>query len=592
MTLNNSISSHFKNSDRTTTSRASWLKRFLKAGAFLKLPAADLQHFVAQLQEIPVRCGQNIVTQCAKASHYYIIKEGRGKVTRRNNNQNVDLAVISTGEGFGEDAIISQQQRNATVTMLEAGSVMRIPADSFMSLIVSPIIKSLSYEDALTESFPQKILIDVRSNERYSSSGLRNSINIPLLLMRSNIQNLSHDKTYILYCDNGQASAAAAFILTQEGFTAQYIEGGLASKSTSKKENNKQSNTLKSQIRSNSVLIKNEDAFEEVDIDIEAEIANIQSQLESLSDIEEAIENKTNKPMEENLLWTSIPLPETNIPEGEEINDNLSHGWVNDATLWDNMLGYRSDPKIEQLLEAHEEIILDKDEDPSIPQLPRKTRDTINAKHEFAVAIKPQATQIQTKKSSAVLKYSAISIILVLSVVGAYSLFLDTETKQSFNQEFHTLKNSIVQDANNFIKDSTTFSTQSANTTVAASIVDQKNKTMLVELKKKQAALLQSKKDGAAELKRKLALKAEQPIILQAHTIVENTRSNTPAITDEPTPIEDQVSDQALIPEVSTISEAITILNQPEAGTVPLTRWKPEAATSFSEEGKVFSPEL
>lgn len=576
MILNNSISSHFKNSERN----ASWLKRFLKAGAFLKLPAADLQHFVAQLQEIPVRCGQNIVTQCAKANHYYIIKEGRGKVTRRNSSQNVDLAVISTGEGFGEDAIISHQQRNATVTMLEAGSVMRIPADSFMSLIVSPIIKSISYEEALAESFPQKILIDVRSNERHSNSGLRNSINIPLILMRSNIQSLNHNKAYVLYCDNGQASAAAAFILTQDGFTAEYIEGGLASKNTFKKTTNKQANTLKAQIRPNSVLIKNEEAFEEVDIDIEAEIANIQSQLESLSDIEEAIENKTNNSMEDNLLWTSIPLPEPSALESEEANENLSHGWVNDSTLWDNMLGYRSDSKIEQLLEAHEEIVSDKGEGPTLPQLSRITHDTINTKPEFLVATKSQTAQIQTKKSNGVLKYSVISIASVLSVVGAYSFFLDTETKQSFNQELSILKNSIAQDANDFIKDSTTFSTQSTSTIVTTSTVDQQNKIRAIDLKKKQAALLQSKQDAAAELKRKLGLKTEQSILPQANIAAENTRSNTPVITDEPTPVEDHVPDQTLVPETSTISEAIDILNQPEAGTVPLTRWKPEVSTS------------
>jgi len=556
MTLNNSISNHFKNSEHTAISNASWLKRFLKAGAFLKLPAADLQHFVAQLQEIPVRCGQNIVTQCAKASHYYIIKEGRGKVTRRSNSQNVDLAVISTGEGFGEDAIISHQQRNATVTMLEAGSVMRIPANSFMSLIVSPIIKSISYENALAESFSRKVLIDVRSNAQHSSSGLRNSINIPLLLMRSNIQNLSANKTYILYCDNGQASAAAAFILTQYGFTAEYIEGGLASKSMPKTIKNKYSNTHESQIPSNSVLVKNEAVFEEVDIDIEAEIANIQSQLESLSGIEEAIENtnKANNPMEEeSLLWTSIPLPETRAPEDEkEENENLSHGWVNDETLWENMLGYRSDPKIEQLLEAHEEITLSQDEKP-VPSLPRVTHDTANTYSKRLANKKLKITQ--TKKSNSVLKYTVISIALVLSIAGAYLFFLDTETKQSFKQELHTFKNSITEDANNIIKDNTTFSTKSTSTIITTS-VDQQNKTKPIDLQKKQAAFQQSRKDATAELQRKLALKKVQPIIPQANITIENTLSNTPVIKEELTSTENQNSDQTLTSKAPKISEA------------------------------------
>ncbi|NOY73738.1 MAG: cyclic nucleotide-binding domain-containing protein [Gammaproteobacteria bacterium] len=560
MTLNNTISNHIKSHERAVIHNASWLKRFLKSGTYLRLPAANLQQFVAQLQEIPVRGGQNIVTQCAKANHYYIIKEGRGNVTRRSNNQNVNLAVVSAGEGFGEDAIISHQQRNATVTMLETGSIMRLSAESFMSLIVSPIIKPISYEKALIDAAANKVLIDVRSNERHSSNGLKNSINIPLMLIRSKIQNLHPNQKYILYCDNGQTSSTAAFILTQEGFSAEYIEGGVALQNTLKSPRHKQSNT---QTPSHFALVTNEDTFEEVDIDIEAEIANIQAQLESLSDIETAIENtnKVDHPIEESQLWTSTPLPEPDLTEEKKTHEKLAHGWVDDTTLWENMLGYRSDPKIDQLLEAHEEITLTEKKKSFSPQQPHIARTAVHTSPTLSTNTAPKKTKKQNKR----LKYAVTGIAVIF--IGLYSFAFYADEKQFFKDKLSAFTNSIIQDTHDLINQAMTFSTQSTKTTAIIK-EKQQNKARDIDLKRKQIALIQSKKEAEIEFKRKLKLK-NAPLPTPVDIEITNTNSNAATTTEIPA--------QTMSPEASSISAALIRRQQPEASVIPLTQWTPEA---------------
>ncbi len=563
MTLNNTISNHIKSHERAVIHNASWLKRFLKSGTYLRLPAANLQQFVAQLQEIPVRGGQNIVTQCAKANHYYIIKEGRGNVTRRSNNENVNLAVVSAGEGFGEDAIISHQQRNATVTMLETGSVMRLSAESFMSLIVSPIIKPISYEKALIGTASNKVLIDVRSKERHSSNGLKNSINIPLMLIRSNIQNLHPNQKYILYCDNGQTSSTAAFILTQEGFSAEYIEGGIALQKTLKSPRNKQSNT---QAPSHFALVTNEDAFEEVDIDIESEIANIQAQLESLSDIEAAIEstNKTDHPIEESRLWTSTPLLEPGMTEEKKGHEKPEHGWVDDVTLWENMLGYRSDPKIDQLLEAHEEITLTEKKKSFSSQQPHIARTVVHTSPTLSTNTAPKKTKNQNKR----LKYAVTGTIITLIFIGLYSFAFYADEKQFFKDKLSVFTNSIIQDTNDLINQAMTFSTQSTQTTAIIKEKQQK-KPRDIDLKRKQTALKQSKKEAETEFKRKLKLKnARLPTPVDIE--ITPTNSNAPTTTEG--------SAQTMPTETSSTSIVRIRRQQPEASVIPLAHWTPEAS--------------
>jgi CRP-like cAMP-binding protein len=80
------------------------------------------------------------------------------------------LAAIQTGDGFGEDALIAESVRNATVTMASNGSLMVLDKVDFDELLKRPIIKSISMEELhiqMDEGDSGTVLIDVRRPQAF-----------------------------------------------------------------------------------------------------------------------------------------------------------------------------------------------------------------------------------------------------------------------------------------------------------------------------------------------------------------------------------------------------------------------------------------
>ncbi|MFV2054981.1 MAG: cyclic nucleotide-binding domain-containing protein [Thiohalomonadales bacterium] len=210
-----------------TGNQNDWMTLYLQSKVFLKLRAQNIQALMMRLEEIPVKAGQIIIRQNDDDGYYYIIKQGHCKVTRRNSpyEDEVEQAQLTIGTGFGEEAIISQNRRGATVTMLDDGCLMRLSRSDFNRILVEPLIKDALYEDALKmENF---VFLDVRHYDDYIKDGLKGGINITLFELRVHIDSLDKDKTYILYSNHGHRASAAAYLLCQQGLEGIILRGGL-----------------------------------------------------------------------------------------------------------------------------------------------------------------------------------------------------------------------------------------------------------------------------------------------------------------------------------------------------------------------------
>ena len=51
---------------------------------------------------------------------------------------------------------------------------------------------------------------------------------MPLYFIRLKLSTLDRTKPYVVYCDTGRRSSAAAYILVERGFDAYVLQGGLA----------------------------------------------------------------------------------------------------------------------------------------------------------------------------------------------------------------------------------------------------------------------------------------------------------------------------------------------------------------------------
>lgn len=206
-----------------------WMFDLLSNPAFSKVPPGNLHSLFGRFEAVPVADGQVIVKQGEVGDYYYLIRSGSARVTRiAGENKEILLAELQSGQGFGEEALISGDPRNATVTMSSAGELMRLPAADFDSLLREPLVHRVNLAQGAELIKQGAQLIDVRLEAEFKEGSLKGSTNLPLYLLRLKANNLDRKKPYILFCQSGRRSSAAAFLLTQRGFDARVLEGGLA----------------------------------------------------------------------------------------------------------------------------------------------------------------------------------------------------------------------------------------------------------------------------------------------------------------------------------------------------------------------------
>src|SRR6202795_2519198 len=110
-----------------------WMTTLLQTKAFHRIPPANIQAIFMRMQRVACRAGEVIIRQGTEGDFFYAIVSGKCAVTRETplNREGIRLAELSVGDTFGEEALISESKRNATVVMLTDGVVMRLSKDDF-----------------------------------------------------------------------------------------------------------------------------------------------------------------------------------------------------------------------------------------------------------------------------------------------------------------------------------------------------------------------------------------------------------------------------------------------------------------------------
>ena len=212
-----------------TDSNEDWMTRVLQSDAFIKLAPADIQRLLQTLQSVTVSAGDTIIRQGDEGDYFYIIKEGSCSVTRLASGEgwDVPLAELGKGDCFGEEALVSDANRNATVTMLTDGTLMRLSKKDFVELLKDPLVHFIDYDLASSLVADGGVWLDVRLADEHANFAFRNSSNVPLASIRDKASALDAAKKYVVYCDTGRRSTAAAFLLSQRGLDVCVLDGGL-----------------------------------------------------------------------------------------------------------------------------------------------------------------------------------------------------------------------------------------------------------------------------------------------------------------------------------------------------------------------------
>ncbi|MGB0713151.1 MAG: cyclic nucleotide-binding domain-containing protein [Gammaproteobacteria bacterium] len=206
-----------------------WMTKLLANQAFYEIPPANIHTVLTRMEPMKADTGDTIIQQGDDGDYFYVIKSGTCEVIRETPRtpDGLRLAELKSGDSFGEDALISNNKRNATIRMLTAGELMRLAKADFIELLTAPVVEEVEWTEANKLGKEGAIWVDVRLPSEYTRSHIRGAVNLPLFFIRGKVKQLNAEKSYLIYCDTGRRSQAAAFVLAQHGIKATVVKGGL-----------------------------------------------------------------------------------------------------------------------------------------------------------------------------------------------------------------------------------------------------------------------------------------------------------------------------------------------------------------------------
>lgn len=209
----------------------------LQSRLFARIPPSNIERIGQLIEPIEVNNGDVVVRQGDIGDYYYVIEAGRCEVLseQANDNEPIRLAQLGKGESFGEEALVTDSKRNATVRMTSDGVLLRLTRDYFVELISAPLLHEVSHERAEDLIATGARWIDVRLHEEFERDGLVDAIHVPLGELRSRLAEFPTDGSYITVCNTGRRAQAGAFLLSQRGLHACSLRAGIATRRPEKR---------------------------------------------------------------------------------------------------------------------------------------------------------------------------------------------------------------------------------------------------------------------------------------------------------------------------------------------------------------------
>lgn len=204
-----------------------WMSSLLAFPLFFSLPPANISRVFSLFERIEVKKGEVVIRQGAEGDYFYVVISGMAAVVFDNGKTQSPIP-LEAGSYFGEDALLSDKPRSASVVMVRDGVLGRLDKESFSGLLVDPLVKFISQEDVgmkLIKGGKQCVLVDVRTREEFDHAPSFNARNIPYNELRTAIPTLDQTCTYFISHEGGKRSEMAAHLFAQASFKAFVIKG-------------------------------------------------------------------------------------------------------------------------------------------------------------------------------------------------------------------------------------------------------------------------------------------------------------------------------------------------------------------------------
>lgn len=183
-----------------------------------------------KMEDMVFPAGHEVIAQGDKGDNYYIIKSGRVEVVRtpKGGGEAEKVAELTVGDSFGEEALIRDERRNATVRTLDETGLLVLSKKDFDSMIKTSFLDFAFPEEIPLDRLNDYVFIDARIRPEYEEAHIEGARNIPLEELRQKYNELDPSQQYLTYCTNDSRGMVAAFLLSSQGFNAKNLRGGLS----------------------------------------------------------------------------------------------------------------------------------------------------------------------------------------------------------------------------------------------------------------------------------------------------------------------------------------------------------------------------
>lgn len=214
--------------DSLVRRRADWLRL---AGPFWRLTLDEVVGVAKALEPVSFEAGEAIVTQGEKGEHFFVVETGRAEVWRTDpmTDETACVAQLGPGDTFGEEALLQEGMRNATVKASASCRLLRLGRAGFDRHVRAGLLGEVDAEEAKRLLDAGAVgLVDCRYEIEHEASRIAGSELHPLDRIRETGRMLKAGRRYVVYCRSGRRSRAAAFLLRQMGIDAISLRGGIS----------------------------------------------------------------------------------------------------------------------------------------------------------------------------------------------------------------------------------------------------------------------------------------------------------------------------------------------------------------------------
>lgn len=182
------------------------------------------------MRTVVAEAGEEIVRHGDRGDRYFIISKGEAEVWKPDPETDIWSCVdqIGPGDAFGEDAILVDGFRNATVRMITPGTLLMLDKDVFNSILRKRLVEEVTPERAQEMAGQTNAeWLDCRFEIEYSEGRIPGARLMPLHTLRHSLHELDRGTHYLVYCRSGRRSVCATYLLRERGYSAVSVRGGV-----------------------------------------------------------------------------------------------------------------------------------------------------------------------------------------------------------------------------------------------------------------------------------------------------------------------------------------------------------------------------